>query len=131
MQPPARGLDRLGPVLRGGAGCGQRQSCQEHPAKARLDLPTEALLNRNQFAELELVDLAQPKRAEVKSQARDFLAQKRWRELVPRQNMPAEGEEERVDRMARQVIFCGAASARASICACKAFNTEESVGSMR
>jgi len=50
---------------------------------------------------------------------------------VPRQNMLAAEEEERADRRLRRVFFCGAANAHASICACKAFNTEESAGSIR
>jgi hypothetical protein len=53
--------------------------------------------------------------------------------LVPRwlQNKPAVEEEEQVDRMSLRVSFCGAAGGRASIYACKAFNTEESAGSIR
>ena len=53
--------------------------------------------------------------------------------LVPRwlQNKPAVEEEEQVDRMSLRESFCGAAGGRASIYACKAFNTEESAGSIR
>jgi hypothetical protein len=53
--------------------------------------------------------------------------------LVPRwlQNKPAVEEEEQVDRMSLRGSFCGAAGGRASIYACKAFNTEESAGSIR
>jgi hypothetical protein len=52
--------------------------------------------------------------------------------LVPRwlQNKPAVEEEEQVDRMSLRESFCGAAGDRASIYACKAFNTEESAGSI-
>ena len=49
---------------------------------------------------------------------------------VPRQNRLAAGEEEWVGRMGLPVFSCGAASAHASICACKAFNTEERAGSI-
>ena len=48
-----------------------------------------------------------------------------------RQNKPAVKEEERVDRMSLRESFCDAAGGRASIYACKAFNTEESAGSIR
>ncbi|MFZ2083780.1 MAG: PPOX class F420-dependent oxidoreductase [Candidatus Sulfotelmatobacter sp.] len=49
---------------------------------------------------------------------------------VPRQNRLVAGEEEWVGRMGLPVFSCGAASAHASICACKAFNTEERAGSI-
>jgi hypothetical protein len=45
-------------------------------------------------------------------------------------NTPAAKAEERVDRRVLRASFCDAASARASIYACKAFNTEERVGSI-
>ncbi len=131
MRPPARALDCLDRGLRGAGGCGQRRNCQEYAAKAQADLQMEAPQCLNRPVERELAFLEQQERAEQKPRLRCPRPQKPRRELVPRQNTPAGGEEERADRMAQQVIFCGAASARASICACKAFNTDESVGSMR
>jgi len=47
-----------------------------------------------------------------------------------RQNMRAVREERLADRWGLRGSFCDAASGRASIYACKAFNTEERVGSI-
>ena len=52
------------------------------------------------------------------------------RAAAPGQNKPVARGEERAGRMALRAFFCDAVSARASICACKAFNTEERVGSI-
>jgi hypothetical protein len=49
--------------------------------------------------------------------------------LVPHQNMPAVKAEEPVGRKPLRVSFCAPANGRASIYACKAFNTEERAGS--
>ncbi len=43
---------------------------------------------------------------------------------VPPRNTPAAREEEQADRRVLRASSCGAAGARASICACTAFNTE-------
>jgi len=98
--------------------------------KVLLDLPMEPPRDWERFVEPELVGFEQQERAERKFRGCCVRPPKLRPELGRRQNMLAEEEEEWVDRMARQVIFCGAASARASICACKVFNTDESVGSM-
>ena len=49
---------------------------------------------------------------------------------APHQNRPAAKAGERVGRRTPPASFCGAAGARASIYACKAFNTEERAGSI-
>ena len=49
---------------------------------------------------------------------------------APHRNMPAARAQEPAGRRVLQAFFCDAVSARASICACKAFNTEERVGSI-
>jgi hypothetical protein len=98
--------------------------------KVLLDLPMEPPRDWERFVEPELVGFEQQERAERKFRGCCFRPPKLRPELGRRQNMLAEEEEEWVDRMARQVIFCGAASARASICACKVFNTEERAGSI-
>ncbi len=53
-----------------------------------------------------------------------------FRAFVPHQNRRAARAEAQAGRRALPASFCGAASARASIYACKAFNTEERAGSI-
>jgi len=62
---------------------------------------------------------------------RYFRLRQPQRARLPRQNKLAVREERQVDLLVLRYFFCGAASARASICACKAFNTDARAGSIR
>jgi hypothetical protein len=53
----------------------------------------------------------------------------RFRALVPHRNMPAARAGEPVGQRSLRASSCAPASDRASIYACKAFNTEERAGS--
>ncbi len=76
------------------------------------------------------VSLALALEAEARLPIRCFRHRKLLRAAAPHQNKPVAKVEERAGRTALRAFFCDAVSARASICACKAFNTEESAGSI-
>lgn len=67
---------------------------------------------------------APPDEAELRSQFPSSVCQTLDSTAAPLRNTPAATEEEQADRRVLRASFCGAAGARASICACTAFNTE-------
>ena len=83
--------------------------------------------SRARGAPVELPALAE---VEVKLLPRCSLPRALCWAAAPRQNKRAAGAEALAEQRARTASSCGAASARASIYACTAFNTEERAGSI-
>jgi hypothetical protein len=131
----ARVLDLRGHDLRGGGDCVQpgldrAQQAAWVPVELRMEVPG----NWNGWCEQAglpaQVDLPAQAEAEQKFPMRCSRPRKPCRVPVPRRNTLAAEAEERVGRMGQRVSFCDAASGRASIYACKVFNTEERAGSI-
>ena len=130
----ARVLDRRGHGLLDAAGCGLPlrdglQHAPRWPVSPR-GVGLRKLVFRSWSAHFELVDL--PSRTEVgpKLPLRFPRCREGSRRSDLRRNKPAAKVEDSLGRPVPPASFCGAASARASICACKAFNTDERAGSI-
>ena len=136
---PARVLDLRALDLRAAAGCGRQvRNCAARPAMLPDPIPREILQHRHRRHDpvalpppdlAEEVDLLQKTEAERKLPIPRFPSRPRPA-LVLLRNKQAAREAEQVYRRVWRVSFCDAASGRASIYACKAFNTEESAGSI-
>jgi hypothetical protein len=130
-RPPARGHGHLVRVHRGDGVRGPSIPLEQRAelrALPRVVLQTAVPQRSTALCEL----VGPPAQAEV--ERRFPLQPFRHREpcwtAAPHRNKPAARAEARADRRALPASFCGAASAHASIYACKAFNTEERVDSI-